>query len=99
MTGAILALALAVATSVLAGEEPRVRKLDGEDAHPPEVFGEPGRPLPRTIAICHDRAAGRCWTVPREADCAPEGTIYRAVIDEPGDVREALAACREEPNR
>jgi hypothetical protein len=100
MTRAALALTLALVASTLAADEPRARKLDGGDVVvPPEVVGEPGRPLPRTIAICHDAAARRCWTAPTEPECAPRGTIYRVVIDDADEVADALDACRKPPPR
>jgi hypothetical protein len=97
MRRATLALLLALALPA-AADEPRARKIE-EDPIPPEVFGEPGRPLPSTVAICHDAAARRCWSAAREAECAPRGRIYRVIIDEPDEVAGALAACRKEPAR
>jgi hypothetical protein len=99
MRAAALALVLALLGCAFAGDEPRARTL-GDDAPPrPGVDADPGRALPRTTAICRDAGTRRCWTAPREPDCAPAGRLYRIVIDAPDQIADALAGCREDPPR
>jgi hypothetical protein len=93
------AMALVLLAAALASEEPRARKLGDDPAPPPAVDTEPARPLPRTLAVCRDDATRRCWTAPREGDCAPDGRPYRLIVDAPADVADALAGCREQPPR
>jgi hypothetical protein len=92
------AMALVLLAAALASEEPRARKL-GDDPPPPAADTEPARPLPRTLAVCRDDTTRRCWTAPREGDCAPDGRPYRLIVDAPADVADALAGCREQPPR
>jgi hypothetical protein len=95
-------IAVVVLVAVLLGRgagasEPVAPKL--EPAPQAAPAGEPGaRPLPPTVAVCRDRAARRCWTAPRDADCGGVDAVYRVVIAGPGrtDADDALAACRAE---
>jgi hypothetical protein len=91
--------ALVVALVLAGAGEPTAPKLDPAPATPPAAAEEPApaRRLPRTVAVCRDDAARRCWKAPRATDCAVDG-LYRVVIDEPGrtDADEALAACSAE---
>jgi hypothetical protein len=93
------ALVLILLAATLASEAPRARTLGDDPPPAPGLETEPARPLPRTRAICRDDATHRCWTAPREADCAPAGRLYRLVVDSSDDVADALAGCREQPPR
>lgn len=83
-----------------AADAPRVRPLEpqvNEIPPPPDV--EPARPLPSTVAICHDVAARRCWTAARAEDCGGVDRVFRVVIGGAGgpDAVTALAQCRAAP--
>jgi hypothetical protein len=77
---------------------PHAPKLEERAPAAPAGGAGDARPLPRTVAICRDTVAARCWLARSDAGCgaAPAGP-YRVVIDRPGtpDVADALAACRE----
>ena len=52
--------------------------------------------LPRTLTICQDTKAGRCWSASGTSDC-PGGSVFRTVAAdaERMDASEALRECWE----
>jgi hypothetical protein len=89
----LAAVVLALGTGVPAAEAPRIGPLPTQS--PPAQGGDeaPARRLPRTVAVCRDRASGRCFTAADGSACGAD--VFRVVIDGP-DVAVALEACRTE---
>jgi hypothetical protein len=96
---AILALAVVLVAAAARASEPVAPKLDPPPTAPAVPADDaPARAIAPTVAVCRDRAAKRCWTAPRGADCGGVDAVYRVVIAAPGrtDADDALAACRQE---
>jgi hypothetical protein len=81
---------------VLAAGEPYAPKLDQRRGPAPGGSAdiEPARRLPATVAVCVDRAAGRCWTVAGTETACGGATVFRVVVA--ADAAGAVARCREE---
>jgi hypothetical protein len=92
----ILVLTLTAPAAVRADTAPQLPKLEAESPPPPAAPDAGGaRALPRTVTVCQDQAARRCWLAETDRDCpgALAGGVFRAV-PRGADADEALVRCR-----